>query len=176
MRKADKQLINFLEQMNSMIKNNNRKNNEFYYSSVYDFILKEGKTYKSQKLTKQEKDIVKNAIMVLGFKPQYKQCYYNAQLLAISDRTNTIKYVEGQAQNLIPTSHGWNEINGKIIDVTYKHNDKIILGNIPENSGYIGIVVDTEIIRRKILNTGYSNPIIEDWENHFPLLQKKYSI
>ena len=173
MKEFDKQLIEYLQNLHDLV-SKNHKMTGFYYKSMYDFILKEGKTYESAELTKEEKEIFQAAMVELGFTPQKKQCFYNAQMLLEADISGQIKYVEGYAHNLIPVLHGWNEINGKVIDVTFDYEGEMIIGTLPEYLSYRGVAFDEDRWIEQINESGPYCSFIDDWENGFPLLKKKY--
>lgn len=175
--KADKFLGGYLKSMVKMKSEHisMRKQHDYYYEGFEDFVLKEGIFYESNQLTKNERKLVDKAIERLGFKPQYKQCFYNAQMLTINDSSGTIKYVEGIAHNLIPTTHGWNEINGKLIDVTWKDKKgSYTIGTVPESSSYKGVVIDTRKVRQQIDRSGMASSLLDNWQEKFPMLKKKF--
>ncbi len=70
-----------------------------FYVSIFD-LLQEGKYFKPQKLTEKEIEIVKSEISSLGFEPEKRMCFYNAQMLAVNSRH--IKYHEGYGLSIIP--------------------------------------------------------------------------
>jgi hypothetical protein len=87
-----------------------------------------------------------------------KECYYNAQLMALD---SNIKYYEGYAVSgqlplgydrkkrefvhlNIPIEHAWLVLNGKVIDITWHDLSK------PD---YFGIEIPKEFIQRHILDT-----------------------
>jgi hypothetical protein len=73
-----------------------------------------------------------------------KECYYNAQLMALD---SDMKYYEGYAvsgQLPLPVNHAWLVSNGKVIDTTWHDLNK------PD---YFGIEIPKEFIQRHILDT-----------------------
>ena len=134
------QLQDYLKMLKDMrAKNYNAEG--MAYSSMEDFLIKHGTRYLPQPLTTEELKAVKSLIGT-GGKFQAKQCFYNSGSIATSS-VGTLQYVEGYCMSgniPIPIHHAWNTINGKVIDVTYKHlnNGKPILGEFPSEWVYFG--------------------------------------
>lgn len=148
----------------------------YHYRSLYHFALEEFKFYQPEHLTTEERSHVMRAIKNLGFEPESRQCFCNSQLLALNDHTGRIKYAEGQATNIIPTAHGWCEINGKVIDLTWRDdNGELVTGNFPDNRSYAGVVFKTKYFAKLIEKTGESICLLEDWERDFPVLKNKWN-
>ncbi|WBX70873.1 hypothetical protein [Tenacibaculum retecalamus] len=149
---------------------------DFYYKSFEDFVFKEGIEFTCNELTEEETKIVKDA---LGISKSSKggECFYNAQLLALSDSTKKIEYWEGYTTSSIPTLpilHGFNVINGKIIDVTHKINKKHILGDFGKDKEYIGVKFETSRILEQIKAGKPSVSFIDDWNDGWAVLQNKW--
>ena len=154
MRTADTSIKNYCNSMIEMRSNTNMKTRtDFYYSSIEDFLKKEGTFAKSQQLTKSELEYVCKAIRDLPFTPQVKQCFYNSQMLVLNDRENKLVYNEGLGNcGILPMLHGWVTINNKVIDVTWKTNgwdkkfkkDNYVLGKLPKDYSYCGVKIDKE--------------------------------
>jgi hypothetical protein len=128
------------------------KDDKWEYSSYGELILKEGIVFSSQSLTKDELDIVLNAIKHLCIKPQMKECYKNAQTLSMVEPRLT--YCEGLAMGIIPVNHAWNEINGKVIDITWrdgKGKNGFVIGEFPGE--YMGLKFDNNQILKKQFET-----------------------
>jgi hypothetical protein len=73
-----------------------------------------------------------------------KECYYNAQLMALDF---DMKYYEGYAvsgQLPLPVEHAWLVSNGRVIDITWHDLSK------PD---YFGLEIPKEFIQKHILNT-----------------------
>ena len=158
-----------------MARMNNHSSEEFYYKSQYDFILKHGKFYESQELKSHEQLIIKKALKRIGFQPKKKQCFYNAQMIALSDNSGQIKYCEGFAYSIaIPMNHAWLDINGKVVDVTWDDNGKPIMGIIPENKSYIGFTLDKTTIRDKQFRTGMACSFLDDYNDGYQLFRKPF--
>jgi len=146
----------------------------FAYACNEAYVLARGTVFESAALTEDEQRIVNSAMLhAIDSSFQPKQCYYNAQLLAIGDATHMLKYVEGYAYGgLIPLQHGWCAINGKVVDVTWRHEKRPIFGVLPPDWGYIGVVFDdTEALLEKIERTAVVKSQLDDFENGFPHLR-----
>lgn len=174
MRKADKELNQYLTSFAKMM-DKMKSNHGYYYKSLYHFGVEEFKYYKSEHLTIEEKSYVMKAVKGLGFEPQVKQCFYNSQLLMTHDYDGRIKYVEGYAVNIIPTLHGWCEINGKLIDVTWKNDRKeYVFGDFPRNRAYAGVIFPPKYVTRSLYKLGFAGTLIEDYHRDFPVMKNKW--
>lgn len=172
-------LITELEQFRDLVNTRHQTTPNTVYTSIYDFMLKEGKMYTSQELTKQEQEIVNQAIDNLYFTPKQKECFKNAQMLCLFDDSEQIKYVDGYARpNTLGINflHAWNEINGKVIDITW------LVGEKGAKKNNIGLLYDTEYFG---INFSKSQIIdrIEQLDGHYSLidlnpnlLTKKYQL
>jgi hypothetical protein len=174
MRKSDAALKGYITSFAKMLGNRGLANHGYHYNSIYDFASREFGYYKPSFLTADEKSVVMMAIRNLGFKPQVKQCFYNSQMLAISDMTDKIRYVEGYAINIIPTLHGWCEINGKVIDLTWKDDGEYVLGNFPKDRSYAGVPFPTEYFAGLMTRNKYCTTLLEDYENDFPVMKNEW--
>lgn len=85
-----------------------------------------------------------------GCKP--KQCYYNAQKIALDNLG--AEYWEGFACAIIPVDHAWLVINGKVVDPTwasYSRKYPVI--------DYFGVHVPAARIRKHWLDHGNANAL-----------------
>lgn len=179
-------LENYLKKTADLIRNSNKLNCEFFYRSIEEFVLLNGRKFKSQPLSKEEEELVTELIEKEYIDCKVRECYRNSQKLSLSN--DKILYVEGFAKGkgLIPVGHSWNLINGKVIDLTWCNGNlldksertrdarkkRIILGEF--EGEYFGVIIPTRIIRKKIIKKGVWDSIIDNWENGFPLLKKKW--
>jgi len=172
-------LLTNLEMMRDLANSNYKAlkvKNEFYYDSPADFLLKEGQMYESSEpFTEKELKVFEAAVKHIT-KPKKRQCYYNAQNLFLSDRSNTIKYCEGMCLHMIPTWHGFNILNGKVIDVTWTDDDsnKPILGTFTDRA-YHGVLISRKHINHTWAKKGTAESIIDNWQDKYPLLKKKFN-
>lgn len=119
------------------------------YTGLEDFILKHATPAVCTQLVDDD------------LRGEPKQCFYNAQMLAINDPTLT--YVEGYAQSVIPIHHGWcRDADGCVIDPTWKD---------PEGKLYFGVGFRTEYVRQQILDTGFAGSLILNDRDQFKLLR-----
>lgn len=173
-RPTDKRVMHYI-QLSAEIATNHKIPKGFAYRGQYDFVLQHAKFYSPQELTREEKNIVKDAIKNLGFVPQMKQCFYNAQMLACVDMLGKIKYCEGFANSIIPVNHAWCTINDKVIDLTWRDKKgKNYLGNFPPEISYFGFTLPTEKIREKMLKTSWACSYLDDWKNDWELFKKPF--
>ena len=152
----------------------------FTYRGFEDYVLDRGCPYgSSSPLTPEEL----NAVLSVagGRRWRIKECFHNAQMLAAMDISGRLKYVEGYAiGHLVPVLHAWVSVNGKVVDLTWRLESRRrgsfgdrILGVIPEDRAYYGVEFgDTDLIRKRILSTGFANPMIDDWQAGYPLLRQ----
>jgi hypothetical protein len=137
--------------------------------------LKHGKLYEPKELDSTEKQIIKKALKRIGFHPQKKECFYNAQMLSLSDNTGKIKYCEGFALKIIPTNHAWIELNGKVIDVTWTDKeDNVFLGTFPDDMAYLGFNMDKPSIREKQFRTSMACSFLDDYMEDYKLLKNPF--
>lgn len=179
-------LKDYLEKLTKMIRGS-RMNNDFFYKSMEEFVLLNGQEFKPQPLNEEERIFVVGLIEQEYIDCKVKECFANSQKFATSN--DKILYVEGFAkpENLIPVLHSWNIINGKVIDLTWcddgdlidkseshwkKRKDNIILGDF--KGEYFGVIIPTKLVRNRMIKTGTFSSLIDDWENRFPLLMKKW--
>ena len=147
----------------------------FVYNGMEDFLSQHGVEYTSQPLTSEEikllRDPLENEWMY-----QVKQCYYNSQHIA-SGSNGKIQYVEGVAFcRLIPMSHAWNVINGKVVDFTWRKNGEPVLGIIPEGWEYIGVPfeVKREDMEEYIAEHQEVCSYLDDWRGGHQLYKKRF--
>jgi len=171
--KSDKQLLDYIQQSFTFVIGNRNAPEGWHYKGQYDFILQHGKFYNSQELTDEEREIVSVAIKNLGFKPRMKECFYNAQMLALNDYTNKIQYCEGFGMSLIPCNHGWCVINDKVIDLTWKdESGNNYFGEFDKS--YLGFTLTNDVIRKKQLKTSMAVSFLDDWHNGWEIFLKPF--
>lgn len=149
-----------------------------YYNTMYDFIYQEGKELLSNELSADELQVVKKAIKK---STQIKAglCYYNAQCLVMADSSDRIEYWEGFTTDTdfggFPISHGFNVINGKVIDVTHEINNKHIFGNFGTRKEYIGVKFDKSLPLKRLRSGKNSTSFIDNIDEGFPVLKTKWN-
>ena len=154
---------------------------EYNYNCVEDYVLDRGSEYLSTELTPDELKVVRAAMARCDAKPfVQKECFYNSQMLALSDHTNMLEYHEGYALgHVIPVHHGWCVINGKVVDLTWRTTqaDRLdytnrIYGVLPANWAYRGVRFDRDAVLKRVLDTGYVRSFIDDPWSGWPLLKQ----
>ncbi|WP_242084977.1 MULTISPECIES: hypothetical protein [Aestuariivivens] len=151
-------------------------NNPNYYKSMFEFVLKEGKTFESEELNEEEMKIVKEALK-RSRNTTMGDCFYNAQTLAMRDESNNIQYFEGYTLSkdiAYPYSHGFNVINNKIVDITHTINGKHIFGDLKNSKAYMGVEFDKSLSFKRILSGKNCISFIDNWQEGFPILKSKW--
>jgi hypothetical protein len=155
----------------------------FNYIGGEDYVLDRGSGFASAPLTPEEHKFVRSVVDGAPIKRWLMgNCYYNAQILALSDRSRTLTYHEGWASGLsgFLLLHGWVTINGKVVDMTWrtvnktrreKYGDRI-LGVIPEGWGYCGAPFSTDSILARWKRTHEASSFLDDVVNGFPLFRE----
>jgi hypothetical protein len=159
----------------------NRPNQQ--YSCADDYILQNGHLFESVPLDDTEKQVFEN---VIWKENKRKECYYNAQRLALYltlDGEN-VEYCEGVAYDpkaVIPVNHAWVSINGKVVDPTWGERiitkNKVIrrinrvIGIIPEGWEYYGITIPTVDIWSYLADHQAHGSLIDDYECGWPMLR-----
>jgi hypothetical protein len=159
---------------------NPSKKNGFYYAGMYDLLNREGVCFDSKRLTKKENEAVNDlfeTFKLMNGTPQYKQCFYNAQMAICYDRSGLFSYSEGYAidpEINIPIHHGFLTINNKVVDFTWR--DKKGNFYIGENSGdYFGIKFSKNDILEAMLDTKMARSHLEGFWNKGLLFSKKFT-
>jgi hypothetical protein len=88
------------------------------YYCADEIVSEKGVFFSPEKLTSEQRDYVDGYLS--GVNPKIKQCFSNAQRLAVAEGGNRIKYHEGYGAFQFPILHAWNTIDGKLIDVTWE--------------------------------------------------------
>lgn len=102
-------------------------------------------TKEDTELIAGQKEIVEEVTKLV--KPKPKECYHNAQLMAVFDPD--LKYYEGLiiTDIGIPIEHAWNVFEGKVVDVT-----------LEDATCYIGVEVPREFFLKKIMKERETYP------------------
>jgi hypothetical protein len=154
--------------------NQQQKSDTYFYDDFDDFIKREGIVIQSQELTKEELAIVKTALK-LSKRTSIGFCFYNSQVLTINDETNSIEYWEGYKTELnFPFLHGFNVINGKVIDITRIPDRKKIFGVFDTNIEYTGVKFDKKMIHERIRSGKNCISFLDNWEEDYPILKTKW--
>jgi hypothetical protein len=158
------------------------RHEDFYYKNIYDFILVEGKVYESQPFTSEERKQVLKRIKSLNGSFAQNQCFSNSGKLAMCDSKEKIKYVEGfifKKEIGIPILHAWNEINGKVIDITLINQfGEYTIGSFESDIVYCGSTFPTNYVREIFSQKTKSRSLINDLshpENPWPILRRQFT-
>lgn len=142
------------------------------YTHPDQFFKEHGNFFQSAPLTPEEEEEVRRAIAnPKDFK--MKECFYNAQVIA---QRGPLQYVEGYCfPGLLPVQHAWNAINGKVVDVTLKHQNggSVIAGLIPDGWEYFGVDFPVKEIWKVWREHEMSLPIIS-WETRYEYLTRNH--
>ena len=147
----------------------------FLYWGLEDFLLQHGRKYASAQLSQEELALLRKVVRK-DSRFVAKQCFYNAQTIALASHGG-IDYVEGVAYcKLIPMDHAWNAINGKVVDLTWRgRNDEMpIMGIIPTGWEYWGVALPHDSVRRYWNRFGESNAMLQNHRERHPLFRKKF--
>jgi len=111
----------------------------------YGYALKCGNSFSSPgKLTPNEKKLLKKC----RYSTKSRECYYNSQMLNICNPK--FKYYEGWylfEDIPIPLEHGFNVINGKVVDTTQFTERK------SRKRNYFGINIPSKFVRKNMEET-----------------------
>ena len=149
----------------------------FHYTCAEDYVLDRGSDQTvSEALSPAELSVLLGAVDRARMRFVQKQCFYNAQILALKEPS--LQYVEGFAigRSGFPVHHAWCTIGGKLVDLTWRtttpnHKGRLrdrVFGEIPEGWSYRGVPFDAERILDRILETHVSRAFIGDWERGNP--------
>lgn len=167
MRPIEEDLIIYLEGVASFVAKQGGK-----YRSLHDYVLKEGQLFSTEDYTEQEEESLLE-IFSSGRTPERKQCFYNAQALALEK--SGLAYAEGfVAVESLPVAleHGWNYLpSGKVVDVTLRGmdekntcNPKKLLERARNNlkNAYFGKAFALDDIRESWLRNKRSEALLQD--------------
>jgi hypothetical protein len=160
-----------LNKLNEVFKEDNL-NQELFYGSQYDLIVQEGEVFSTEKWNKKEQELIDSLYTKLKKSIKPSQCFYNSQIVIINDTSNQIKYHEGfcYADLPFPIFHGWNSLNGKLLDFTLEYKRKF---KFSEES-HMGIEVDKAWVLDRILNKKNSTAFLENEDDVYSALRTKY--
>ena len=176
MREVDQALYDHIDQFVGFTKGKMRREN-LKYDSIYDLFLKEGFFGNPDPYTPAEENMIRKAFKYLSRTPQIKQCYYNAQAIALD---SDLGYAEGQILNPdigIPLEHGFNYLpSGKVVDVTVRPMGEKNTCNVEklierarrnQKNAYLGLPFPDDLIRKTWLQTKQAIMLLE-----YPPIQK----
>lgn len=154
----------------------------FHYYGPEDYVLDHGNPFVSAPLTLEEQELLWAAIESARMRFPIGHCFHNAQKLVLSDKTGTLRYVEGLAMGLsaFPVLHGWVSIHNKVVDLTWRKHTSIrkgrfrdrVLGEIPPIWAYNGVSFDPDSVCARWFQYGASFPFLDDIYHGFPIFQE----
>lgn len=146
------------------------------HSVLAKHLLTHGRAYPPQPLTTEERAVVEEAAAFHGDDFHLRECFYNAQMLVRYDTTNQLKYVEGYGTKVIPCLHGWATINGKVVDLTWRHDgeektlfEKRIWGD-NFSWEYWGVEIPKTYVKEIHYRDQKGKSLLDDPDNDWPLL------
>jgi len=117
----------------------------------YSFILKNGKSFRSDYSWKKNKE--KNKL-IEGIQPKQKECYKNAQMLTIIGKLKYFEgfgFTKGIGKTGIAIPHAWCVNENRIIDITWE-----------DGIEYFGVEIPFDYIKNAF-NKGYFEAVLEDY-------------
>jgi len=115
-----------------------------YGEAYYRWIIKTGKLFTEREDVKKFQPT---------FKKMFKGCYYNAQFMSIE--YERLRYYEGWGVTEaigIPIEHGFNVINGKVIDISWE-----------DGVEYFGIELPLKFVREEMLREKIACTLLFRW-------------
>lgn len=182
------ELKQHLDLMAEMIQRVQTTPSGYGYSSIYEYVAKNGREMVSRPLTREQTQYIRRATR--GQKFPIKQCYGNAQECLLKNQEDArLAYYEGYATTgFLPVLHGWLVLDGEcLIDLTWRRRSEKplrgrldrtrIFGEIPEGYAYIGLkVADRNEIFQRAMRLGAWCSFLDDWEQGYPLLRADSSL
>jgi len=167
----ESELLSFLKKLSGEPKKSSG-NDEPFYNNQYDIIVQEGEFFSTEKWNEEEQVLIDSLYPRLKKSIKPSQCYYNSQLIIINDTSNKIKYHEGFFLDTagFPIIHGWNSLNGKLLDFTLQYNGRMKFSD----KSHIGIEVDKAWVLDRIQNKKNSISYLDNYEDGFPAIRNKY--
>ena len=150
----------------------------FVYGSLYEYFAMKGAPSPASKAAHSvRKEIWKE---VASISPKIKQCFYNAQQLALFKKGYV--YFEGFVTTDIgfPIHHGWCVTDsGILVDPTLRinHNKRFtmnncVIGEPPAGWEYHGRWFPNSAIEKMWRETEEAGSLVDDWRNRWPLLKE----
>jgi hypothetical protein len=150
----------------------------YAFSSLYTYFAMKGDTITTTKVSRDERREIWQ--QVKAYSPRSKECFYNAQRMALFN--DGFVYFEGfvSAGLGIPIHHGWCVTEtGILVDPTLRINSRkrfsignCVIGVPPKGWEYHGRWFDNTIIQKMWTETQNAGSVVDDWHNHWPLLRE----
>ena len=148
---------------------------DYYYKSIYDIVEKEGEFSTKSIFDKHEEAIIEKVFSIIKNQIKLKQSFYNSQIATLFDSSNMLKYHEGFiiGEFGFPITHGWNTLNGKVVDFTTDKLDKKFK-NVENDREYFGIDVEKKWVMDRFENNTTSTSYLDNPHEEFPALKHKH--
>lgn len=137
--------------------------------SFFGYLAAHGKNYEPIPLSREEKSHVRSVALRTGLSFEPRECFYNAQMLAITDDSHRLTYCEGYGSKMIPCHHGWVLINNKVVDLTWAVNLETSRGGLAGKVygvfswEYFGIpITNTEYLRKYMYKEKIARGVLPD--------------
>jgi len=143
-------MIEYLKTVRKVQSGMGTRNTQFPFISIEDYLLKNGKFFRTD-------------LSIKVHRGEMKECFMNAQRLA---QTKGYRYVEGYAAGIIPTLHAWviNE-HDIVIDPTWNDDEAV----------YFGVVIPMAyVLKVNLLRKAYG--VLDAWEIGWPLLKGTHKL
>lgn len=177
----DEGLKNYFEMMLSVKRSMDFDRSKIAYLGMEDYLMQHGHQFDPEPLTKEEMGLVKKATQI--HECQQRECFYNCQMIA--QCCPDFIYCEGVAVSIIPTHHAWLSLHGKVVDLTWRTDEKAPRKILPDrNLGtfkapflYFGIEIpNANWLRWWKAHRDCAVPVLDDWEKGWPIFQKGKSL
>ena len=153
------------------------------YGCPADFVLRNGRSFQPTEMTAEETAYVLDCVSRANRRFPMKYCYINSQRLMFDgDSERRLSYVEGycrRAGTHLPGEHGWLALDGKVVDVTWRHEkprrrgplrDSVLGAWSPGEFEYFGVEMDRAyVVERVTARRGWGS-MIDDSLGGWPLL------
>lgn len=155
----------------------------YNYVCLEEVVLEHGNVFPSAALTATEMMTAVRAIQRCSIRHfLQKQCFYNAQLVAICAHDPAVQYYEGYACGKVslPLLHGWLSVHGKVVDLTWRTDTNNhagfmpnrIFGELPQDWVYMGIQYDPVFLLDRMEQTGLAASVLNDHAADLPELKR----
>lgn len=165
-------LIKFLEQMRQL-RGTMACPPGIRYKGGEDLVLQTGvRSTGGLPLTAEQTKFVKATVRDARVDCAPRTCFHTAQMVALADFTGRLVYHEGWARGPVgfPIHHGWLILDGvHLIDLVWRHEGSQVLGLLPAGWAYAGVPMATDEVRRRVLETGETNSVLDDWRHGMAL-------
>jgi hypothetical protein len=156
---------------------------DFVYDSIAKLLLDQGTSFSHRPFLPRQEKVLLHAFSLLGFAPETKHCFYNAQKLALL--SDDLKYVEGYVVPYfsgLPVVHAWAAIGNKPVDITLRsdpddattEDPERLLERAADNLGnsYFGMLIPKDVYFEIWVETRQIRSVIADWESGFEVLRR----